>query len=128
MKYLITIMMLPMFLAACNSPSEVTGIPASGTESTLDLLEQNVIEKPGRGDVFLIQTETREQFIYAYVENGSEVTVNEEDDTLKINFQEPNDGGDTILQMFELQMGDGIESLGFYINETDISVKEVIYE
>ncbi|KKK35417.1 hypothetical protein WN59_00865 [Salinicoccus sediminis] len=121
-------MMLSMFLAACNSPSEVTGITASGTESTLDLLEQNVIEKPERGDVFLIQTESREQFIYAYVENGSEITVNEEDDTLKINFQEPNDGGDTILQMFELQTGDGIESLGFYINETEISVKEVIYE
>lgn len=76
----------------------------------------------------MVENDFSEKVIYAYIEKGSEVSVNEEEDTLEIHFNEPGESEDITVQMIEFNQGSDIEMLRFYINGDETSLKSVIYE
>ncbi|WP_256440477.1 hypothetical protein [Jeotgalicoccus sp. WY2] len=41
-------------------------------------MHPSITEKPEKGDLFMVENDFSEKVIYAYIEKGSEVSVNEE--------------------------------------------------
>ncbi len=110
-------------LSACSS-NEVFEV----SESSVDILTESLTDQPEQGDIFLIQNEAGERNIYAYIEKGSEIDVEEADDNvMDIRFDEPGESDDFILYTIALENDIENQTLNFYINGEETSV-EVIYE
>lgn len=118
------ILFLTLFTVSACSTNETTTV----SESSEGEMHPSITEKPEKGDLFMVENDFSEKVIYAYIEKGSEVSVNEEKNTLEIHFNEPGESEDITLQMIEFNQGSDIEMLRFYINGNETSLKSVIYE
>lgn len=76
----------------------------------------------------MVENDASESIIYAYIEKGSEVTVNEEENVLEVHFDEPSDSEDITLQTIEFNQNPEINTLKFYINGVETSLKSIIHE
>ncbi|WP_026859856.1 hypothetical protein [Jeotgalicoccus psychrophilus] len=124
MKYFSMLFLSLFILSACSSTSEVSTV----NESYEGELPSAVTEKPEQGDIFMVDNDLSENVIYAYIEKDSEVTVNENEDTLEIHFDEPGESEDIAVQMIEFSQGSEIEKFKFYINGVETQLKSLIYE
>lgn len=123
MKKLSLLFLSLTLLSACSS-NEVFEI----SKSPVDILSESLTEQPKQGDIFLIQNEAGERNIYAYIEKGSEIDVEETDDNvMNIRFDEPGESDDFILYTIALENDIENQTLNFYLNGEETSV-EVIYE
>ncbi|WP_271398093.1 hypothetical protein [Salinicoccus roseus] len=119
---IIFILAVSCLLAACNT-DEATDM----SENPVDILPAADTERPEHGDVYLIETSSAEQFVYAYIEENSEVSVDDsQDNVLNIRFDEPDDSEEYVLYSIELDSDQGGETMNFFINDEEVDV-EVIY-
>lgn len=120
----ISILFLPLFILSACSGNEATPV----SESFESKLHPAITEKPEKGDLFMVENDASESIIYAYIEKGSEVTVNEEENVLEVHFDEPSDSEDITLQTIEFNQNPEINTLKFYINGVETSLKSIIHE
>lgn len=111
-------------MSACSSTSEVSTVNKS-YEGELD---PAITGKPEQGDIFMVDSDSSENVIYAYIEKDSEVTVNEEGNVLNIHFYEPGESEDIAVQTIELNQSPAIDTLNFYINDDEAPLESIIYE
>lgn len=121
MKYFLLSAVVLMLLSGCND-SGVSNIE----EQPVDVLESANIEEPEHGDIFVIETENGDTTVYAYVERETEVTVNEDGDTLNVHFEEPGEGEELMLHSIDVDVPQEGYTLNFYINGESVKVVSYI--
>lgn len=121
MKKILFVFLSLFLLSACGT-NEATTV----SESFEGELHPSITEKPEEGDLFMVENDSSESVIYTYIEKGSEVTVNKEKNVLEVYFDEPGESEDTSVQTIELNQDSEIDTLKFYINGVETSLKSVI--
>lgn len=120
----ILILFLTLFIISACSTNETTAV----IDNSEGEMHPSITEKPEKGDLFMVENDSSESIIYAYIEKDSEVSLNEEDDTLEIHFDEPGESEDIALQTIEFKKDSKIDTLTFYINGVGTPLKSVIHE
>lgn len=122
MKYFLLSAVVLIILSGCSD----TGV-SNVEEQPVDVLESADIEEPEHGDIFVIETEDTDTTVYAYVETGTEVTVNEDGDTLNVHFEEPGESEELMLHSIDIDVDQEAYTLNFYINGESVNVVAYIY-
>lgn len=119
-KYFLLSASLLVFLSACGE----SGV-SNGEEQPVEVLESAGVEEPEYGDIFVIETEDAETTVYAYVETGTEWTVDEDGDALNVHFEEPGDSEDLMLHSIDVEVDLDKYTLNFYINGESVEAENI---
>ncbi|WP_097040898.1 hypothetical protein [Salinicoccus kekensis] len=109
-----------VFLSACGE----SGV-SNGEEQPVEVLESAGVEEPEYGDIFVIETEDSDITVYAYVETGTEWTVDEDGDALNVHFEEPGAGEELMLHSIDVDVNLDAYTLNFYINGESVDAENI---
>ncbi|SOC42292.1 hypothetical protein SAMN05878391_1611 [Salinicoccus kekensis] len=119
-KYFLLSASLLVFLSACGE----SGV-SNGEEQPVEVLESAGVEEPEYGDIFVIETEDSDITVYAYVETGTEWTVDEDGDALNVHFEEPGAGEELMLHSIDVDVNLDAYTLNFYINGESVDAENI---
>lgn len=110
MKNLVFIFLSLILLAACSN--------GDSYESFKD--------NPEPGDIFLIDSQSGDTVVEAYLESGSEFELSKgEENELNISFEEPGESEDYELSSYNINKEDHIDTLNFFLNGEEVSVSVI---
>lgn len=123
MKYFLLFILLSIKLSGC------TAVGQSGVEETdvneLDNELKEYVETEEVNNIMHIEAEDgNNHYVAFYAPGATELTAEETDDGfLDIKMEKPEDGKDEILHVYELTIGNEVETLRYYINGTETHVE-----
>ncbi|SDK33556.1 hypothetical protein [Lacicoccus qingdaonensis] len=125
-KYFLLSILLSIELTGC------TAVGQSGVEemdvNELDNELKEYIETEEVNNIMHVEAEDgNSDYVVFYAPGATELTAEETDDGfLDIKMDKPDDAQDEILHVYELSIGNDIETLRYYINDTETHVEALI--
>lgn len=126
MKYFLLSILLSIELTGC------TAVGQSGVEemdvNELDNELKEYIETEEVNNIMHVEAEDGNcDYVVFYAPGATELTAEEtEDGFLDIKMDKPDYAQDEILHVYELSIGNDIETLRYYINDTETHVEALI--
>lgn len=126
MKYFLLFILLSIKLAGCTAVGE------SGVEemdiNELDSELQEYIETEEVNNIMHVEAEDgNNNYVVFYAPGSTELTAEETDDGfLDIKMDKPDNAEDEILHVYELNIGNNVETLRYYINDTETHIEALI--
>lgn len=126
MKYFLLFILLSVELTGCTAvgESDVEEIDVSELDSEM----QEYVETEEVNNIMHVEAEDgNDDYIVFYAPGATELTAEETDDGfLDIKMDKPEDAEDEILHVYELNIGNEVETLRYYINGTETHVEALI--
>ncbi|WP_052254570.1 hypothetical protein [Salinicoccus sp. YB14-2] len=126
MKYFMLFILLSIELTGC------TAVGQSGVEETdvnaLDSELKEYVESEKVNNIMHVEAEDgNSHYVVFYAPGATELTAEETDDGfLDIKMEKPEESKDEILHIYELNIGNDVETLRYYINGTETHVEALI--
>lgn len=126
MKYFMLFILLSIELSGC------TAVGQSGVEETdvnaLDSELTEYVESEAVNNIMHVEAEDgNSHYVVFYAPGAAELTAEETDDGfLDIKLEKPEESKDEILHVYELNIGNDVETLRYYINDTETHVEGLI--
>ena len=126
MKYFLLFILLSVELTGCTAvgESDVEEIDVSELDNEM----QEYVETEEVNNIMHVEAEEgNDNYIVFYAPGATELTAEENDDGfLDIKMDKPEDAEDEILHVYELNIGNEVETLRYYINGTETHVEALI--
>lgn len=126
MKYFLLFILLSIELTGCTAvgQSDVEEIDVSELDSEL----QEYIETEEVNNIMHVEAEDgNKDYVVFYAPGATELTAEETDDRfLDIKMEKPEKSEDEILHVYELNIGNNVETLRYYIDGTETHVEVLI--
>lgn len=126
MKYFLLFILLSVELTGCTAVGEssVEEIDVSELDSEM----QEYVETEEVNNIMHVEAKDgNNNYVVFYAPGATELTAEETDDGfLDIKMDKPEDAEDEILHVYELNIGNNVETLRYYINGTETHVEALI--
>ena len=126
MKYFLLFILLSIELTGCTAVGQ-SGVEEMGVNE-LDNELQEYVETEEINNIMHVEAEDgNSHYIVFYAPGATELTAEETDDGfLDVKMDKPDEAEDEILHVYELTIGNEVETLRYYINGTETHVEAVI--
>ena len=126
MKYFLLFILLSIELTGCTAVGQ-SGVEEMGVNE-LDNNLQEYVETEEINNIMHVEAEDgNSHYIVFYAPGATELTAEETDDGfLDVKMDKPDEAEDEILHVYELTIGNEVETLRYYINGTETHVEALI--
>lgn len=126
MKYFLLFILLSIELTGCTAVGQ-SGVEEMGVNE-LDNELQEYVETEEINNIMHVEAEDgNSHYIVFYAPGATELTAEETDDGfLDVKMDKPDEAEDEILHVYELTIGNEVETLRYYINGTETHVEALI--
>lgn len=126
MKYFLLFILLSIELTGCTAVGQ-SGVEEMGVNE-LDNELQEYVETEEINNIMHVEAEDgNSHYVVFYAPGATELTAEETDDGfLDVKMDKPDEAEDEILHVYELTIGNEVETLRYYINGTETHVEALI--
>lgn len=126
MKYFLLFILLSIELTGCTAVGQ-SGVDEMGVNE-LDNELQEYVETEEINNIMHVEAEDgNSHYVVFYAPGATELTAEETDDGfLDVKMDKPDEAEDEILHVYELTIGNEVETLRYYINGTETHVEALI--
>jgi len=126
MKYFLLFILLSIELTGCTAVGQ-SGVEEMGVNE-LDNNLQEYVETEEINNIMHVEAEDgNSHYVVFYAPGATELTAEETDDGfLDVKMDKPDEAEDEILHVYELTIGNEVETLRYYINGTETHVEALI--